>query len=192
MRFLLGMGVAALLTACATPRAPVHTAPVSALEQATPWVLQGRIAIKAGENSQSAQLQWEHRAEQDALMVLTPLGQGVARIVRDASGVTLEMPNQAVRRAPDAESLTREAMGVALPLSGLRHWILVRPDPLRPFEQTRNAQGRIAQIRQDGWVIDYPQYMSDTDPRPRKINIARDNLEIRLVVDTWELQSIPR
>lgn len=192
MPHFLAVGFAVLLTACATPRAPVQTPPVSGLDQTAPWVLQGRIAIKAGENSQSGQLQWQHRQDQDALMVLTPLGQGVARIVRDASGVTLEIPNQPLRRAPYAESLTREAMGVALPLSGLRHWILVRPDPLRPFELTRNANGRVAQILQDGWAIDYLQYMSDTDPRPRKINIVRDNLEIRLVVDTWELQSIPR
>lgn len=188
MRHYLAMGLAVLLTACATPRVPVQVTPVTKIDQNMPWVLQGRIAIRADENSQSGQLQWQHRPEQDALMVLTPLGQGVARIVRDASGVTLEIPNQPVRRAPDAESLTREAMGVALPLSGLRHWILVRPDPLRPFEQTRGANGRIAQIRQDGWVIDYLQYLSDTDPRPRKINIVRDNLEIRLVVDTWDMQ----
>ena len=188
MRHLLGIGLAVLLTACATPRAPVQAPPALGLAQTTPWELQGRIAIKAGENSQSGQLRWQHRQDQDTLMVLTPLGQGVARIVRDASGVTLEIPNQPVRRAADAESLTREAMGVALPLSGLRHWILVHPDPLRPFEQTRDANGRVAQIRQDGWIIDYAQYMSDTDPRPRKINVARDNLEIRLVVDTWDLQ----
>ena len=192
MRHFLGIGLAVLLTACATPRVSIQAPAVSSLDQNTPWVLQGRIAIKAGDNSQSGQLQWQHGPEQDALMVLTPLGQGVARIVRDASGVTLEIPNQPPRRAPDAESLTREAMGVALPLSGLRHWIMVRPDPLRPFEQTLDANGRVAQIRQDGWAIDYLQYMGETDSRPRKINIVRDNLEIRLVVDTWELQSIPR
>lgn len=188
MRLYLGIALAVLLTACATPRAPVQVTPVTKIDQNMPWILMGRFAIKAEENSQSGQLQWQHGREQDTLMVLNPLGQGIARIVRDAGGVTLEIPNQPARRAPDAESLTREAMGVVLPLSGLRHWILVRPDPLRPFEQTRDANGRVAQIRQDGWVIDYPQYMGETDPRPRKINIARDNLEIRLVVDTWEMQ----
>ena len=89
MRHLLGIGLAVLLTACATPRAPVQTPPVSGLGQNTPWVLQGRIAIKAGENSQSGQLQWQHRQDQDTLMVLTTLGIGVARFVRDASGVSL-------------------------------------------------------------------------------------------------------
>ena len=188
MRLYLSLGLALLLAACATPRVPVQMQPIPALSPNTPWSLQGRIAVKAGENSQSGQLQWQHRAGNESLLLLSPLGQGVARIVSDSSGVTLEIPNKPARHAPDAESLTREALGVALPLSGLSHWILVRPDPLRPFEQTLDANGRVAQIRQDGWVIDYPQYMSDTDARPRKLNIARANLEIRLVIDTWELQ----
>ena len=45
-------------------------------------------------------------------MLTSPLGRGVARIVRDADGVALEVPNQPTRRAPDAESLTREALGL--------------------------------------------------------------------------------
>ena len=185
MRHFIGIVFAVFLTACATSRAPVQV-PSPAMTQDTSWALQGRIAIKAGENSQSGQLQWQHRPRHESLLLLSPLGQGVARIVSNADGVTLEIPNKPVRRAPDAESLTREALGVALPLSGMSHWILARPDPRRPHEQNLDAAGRVAQIRQDGWVIDYPQYMSDTDLRPRKLNITRNDLEIRLVIDKWE------
>lgn len=188
MRYLAAAGLAILLTACATPRVP-DQAPVTApLSLEAPWSLQGRIAIQAGESSQSGQLHWQHRPGMETVLLSSPLGQGVARIVRDNSGVTLEIPNKPPRHAPDAESLTREALGVALPLSGLSHWILVRPDPLRPFEQTLDSAGRVAQIRQDGWVIDYPQYMSGSDSRPRKLNVARAGLEIRLVIDKWELE----
>ena len=188
MRYFAAAGLALVLTACATPRVPVVTPTVAKLNLDTPWSLQGRIAIKSGESSQSGQLHWQHRPGMESMLLLSPLGQGVARIVSDTSGVTLEIPNKPARYAPDAESLTREALGVALPLSGLSHWILVRPDPLRPFEQTLDGTGRIAQIRQDGWVIDYPQYMSESDPRPRKLNVARAGLEIRLVIDKWELE----
>ena len=188
MRYFVAAGLALMLSACATPRVPVATPVVAKLSLDTPWSLQGRIAIKAGENSQSGQLHWQHRLGRESMLLLSPLGQGVARIVSDTGGVTLEIPNKPVRHAPDAESLTREALGVALPLSGLSHWILVRPDPLRPFEQTLDNTGRITQIRQDGWVIDYPQYMSEFDSRPRKLNVAREELEIRLVIDKWELE----
>ena len=188
MRYLAVAALALVLSACATPRVPVSEPSVVKLGADTPWSLQGRIAIKAGENSQSGQLHWQHRPGSESMLLLSPLGQGVARIVSDNSGVTLEIPNKPTRYAPDAESLTREALGVALPLSGLRHWILVRPDPLRPFEQSLDNTGRVAQIRQDGWIIDYPQYMSESDPRPRKLNVARAGLEIRLVIDKWELE----
>ena len=188
MRYFAAAGLAILLTGCATPRAP-ELAPVTAqLSLDAPWSIQGRIAIKAEANSQSGQLQWQHRPGMDSMLLLSPLGQGVARIVRDSNGVTLDIPNKPTRHAPDAESLTREALGVALPLSGLSHWILVRPDPLRPFEQTRDNTGRVIQIRQDGWIIDYPQYLSEADTRPRRINVAREGLEIRLVIDKWDLE----
>lgn len=185
MRFFVGVGLAVLLAACATPRPTVQAIPSPVLSHAMPWSLQGRIALKAGENSLSGQLQWQHRNNQEELLLLSPLGQGMARIVSDAEGVLLEIPNQAPRRAPDAESLTREALGVALPLSGLSHWILGRPDPARPSQQSPDGAGRVAQIRQDGWVIDYLQYMPEPAARPRKLNVARDGLEIRLVIDTW-------
>lgn len=188
MRSLLVAGLALLLTACATPRVAEQTPAIASITPATPWSLQGRLAIQAGENSQSGQLHWQHRPGTETILLLSPLGQGVARIVSDVSGVALEVPNKPVRRAADAETLTRDALGVALPLSGLSHWILARPDPQRPAERTLDAQGRVTQLRQDGWVIDYPQYMSETDLRPRRLNVARNGLEIRLVIDKWEME----
>ena len=188
MRHFVVAGLAVWLVGCATPRAPVQVTPSPLQSQDTPWYLQGRIALKAGKNSLSGQLHWQHQKNQEVLLLLSPFGQSVARIVSDAEGVLLEIPKQPPRRAPDAESLTREALGVALPLSGLSHWIQVRPDPARPSEQTLGTTGRVAQIRQDGWVIDYLEYMAEPAYRPRKLNIARDGLEIRLVVDTWETE----
>ena len=188
MRGLLIAGLALLLAACATPALRIPATPIPAATLNAPWSLQGRIVLKAGKNSLSGQLQWLHRQNREELLLSTPLGQGVARIVSDAEGVLLEVPKQVPKRAADAESLTREALGVALPLSGLSYWIQVRPDPARPSEQTPDATGRIAPIRQDGWVIDYLEYMAEPAYRPRKLNIARDGLEIRLVVDTWETE----
>jgi outer membrane lipoprotein LolB len=160
------------------------------IETALPlnWTLQGRIGIQTGEQSLSGQIRWQHRVETDELMMTSPLGQGVARIVRDAAGVTLEVPNQPARHATDAESLTREALGYALPVSGLTWWVQARPAPDRAFEATRDNAGRIAQLKQDGWVIDYLQYAVDAPTRPRKLTVARDGLEIRLVADNWQAE----
>jgi len=150
------------------------------------WTLQGRIGVQAGEQSLSGQIHWQHRADTDEVLLNSPLGQGVARIVRNVEGVMLEVPNQPTRRAPDAESLTREALGYALPVAGLVWWVQARPDPDQAFEATRDAAGRLTQLRQNGWVIDYLQYAADA--RPRKLVVAREGLEIRLVADSWLIE----
>lgn len=152
------------------------------------WLLQGRIGVQSGEQSLSGAIRWRHDAETDEMLLTSPLGQGVARIVRDAEGMVLEMPNQPSRRAPDAESLTREALGYSLPVSGLTWWVQARPDPGRAFEATRDAAGRLAQLKQDGWVIDYLDYAVDAPARPRRMVVARDGLEIRLVADEWQAE----
>jgi outer membrane lipoprotein LolB len=150
------------------------------------WTLQGRIGIKTDEQSLSGQIHWQHRADSDEVLMTSPLGQGVARIERNAAGVTLEVPNQPARHAPDAELLTREALGYGLPVSGLMWWVQARPSPESPFMVTQDADGRIGQLKQDGWVIDYLQYSTDAPWRPRKLVVTREGLEIRLVVDDWQ------
>ncbi len=184
MRRLLAVLALALAAGCATTRPPVPAeTPVSWPAR---WTLQGRIGVQSGEQSLSGNIRWQHHADRDEVLMTSPLGQGVARIVRDAGGVLLEVPNQLPRRAGDAESLTREALGYALPVSGLVWWVQGLPDPARAFEARHGAAGRLAQLRQDGWVIDYLQYAADA--RPRKLVVAREGLEIRLVADSWQVE----
>ncbi len=163
---------------------PVPSAPVDA-RLSDNWILQGRIGIQTDEQSLSGTLHWQHRAQSDELLLTSPLGQGVARILINAEGAALELPNQPARHAADVETLTRETLGYALPVSGLVWWVQAHPAPGRVFEATRDAAGRLAQLKQDGWVIDYLQYAVDAPARPRKLLVARDGLEIRLVADNW-------
>jgi outer membrane lipoprotein LolB len=175
--------LALLLGGCASVP-PVPPPVVEVAAQSANWTLQGRIGVQGGEQNLSGQIHWQHRADRDELLMTSPLGQGVARIVRDGDGVTLEIPNQPTRHARDADSLTREALGYVLPVTGLTWWVQARPAPGRAFEATRDASGRLAQLKQDGWTIDYLQYAADT--RPRKLTVAREGLEIRLVADSWQ------
>lgn len=164
---------------------PPPSATVGASAQAE-WILQGRIGIRSDEQNLSGQVYWQHRADADDVLMTSPLGQGVARIVRDAEGVALEVPNQPTRRARDAETLTRETLGYALPVAGLSWWVQARPDPARAFEATRDDAGRLVRLKQDGWTIDYLQYAADAPERPRKLVVTREGLEIRLVADRWQ------
>lgn len=179
---------AALLALVLGGCASVAPAPPGALEGARPaanWTLQGRIGVLSSEQNMSGHIRWQHRAESDDLLLTSPLGQGVARIVRDGAGIALELPNQPVRRARDADTLTREALGYELPVAGLAWWVQARPAPGHPFEATRDGAGRLTQLKQDGWTIDYLQYEDAMPARPRKLVVAREGLELRLVADQW-------
>jgi outer membrane lipoprotein LolB len=175
------------LTACAAV-APRSVTPPVPMVIAPAWSLQGRISVKTGEESLSGQLQWQHQRDGDTLMLASPLGQGVAKIVRDGAGVVLERPGEPARQAPTVEALTEDALGYALPVAGLVYWVQANADPASHYDITRDDQGRPARISQDGWTIEYLQYFSDNPGQPRKMKLLRDDLEIRLVIDTWQPQ----
>lgn len=180
MRWVVLILALGLAGCAAVPPAPDQKAAI--LDSET-WTLQGRLSVRAGEQSLSGSLRWAHAATTDTLLLTSPLGQGVARIAVTAAGVTLELPDQPVRHAANAESLTRDALGYALPVSGLVWWVRGRADPASPAETRLRDDGRLAQLRQQGWVIDYLQYSDDG--LPRKLSATRDGMEIRLVTDNW-------
>lgn len=176
------LAVAGCATTPVPPAAPVDTrAPLPER-----WSMQGRIGVKTPEQSLSGNMRWTHRGDADELLLTSPLGQGVARIVRDADGVTLEVPNRPARRAADAESLTAAVLGYGLPVAGLTWWVQARPAPGSDFEATRDAFNRFDRIRQDGWTIEYLRYADDAPARPQKLALSRAGLEIRVVVDSWQ------
>lgn len=183
-RLTFALALALALGGCAStaPLKPVDTR--AALPEN--WTMEGRLGVKTDDQSLSGRIHWQHRPETDVVLLLSPLGQGVARVVRDQVGVMLELPNQPPRHAADVESLTHAVLGYGLPVSGLTWWVQAQPAPGRGFDATRDPSNRFEQIKQDGWVINYLQYADDAPERPRKLSVSRTGLEIRLVVDTWK------
>ena len=181
-RGIVVLWVALLMSGCAST-ASVPVAPVQGWPTAN-WTLQGRIGIQTEAQNASGTLFWQHRERSDELLLTSPLGQGVARIVVNADGASLDMPNQPLRQAADIESLTRETLGYALPVSGLVWWVQALPAPNSAHGIRRDDVGRLAQLKQDGWVIEY-HYADAASTRPGKLWVTREGLEIRLVTDSW-------
>ncbi len=144
--------------------------------------LSGRVAVRQEDKSFSGQFQWVSRDGVDEILLSDPLGQGVAKIVRNAHETMLQLPDGRKETAPDADALTEKLLGFPLPLGGMGYWILARPDPARPHQLTNDDQGQVERIVQDGWKIDYRSY---AEGKPRKLSIARPDLEIKLIVDHW-------
>ena len=60
--------------------------------------LAGRIAVRVRDEASSGNIAWRHGHSGDEVLITTPLGQGVARIVRAGGSVVLTTPDEASSR----------------------------------------------------------------------------------------------
>ncbi len=151
------------------------------------FYLQARIGIQANGKGSSGSTRWRHNVEGNDISMLSPVGGTVAKIITNSTGVTLTTNDGKVLQADDAESLTQEHLGWRLPLQGLPDWALGRPNSHIYEEMQWDNIGRITRLKQDGWEIEYPEYMEASGYRlPKRINLHSRNLTLKLIVDRWD------
>jgi outer membrane lipoprotein LolB len=148
--------------------------------------LSGRIAVRYDNQGSSGNIAWRHRAAGDEMLITSPLGQGVARIERENGLVTVTGSDQRVYRAHDAESLTEQVLGFRVPLAGLSDWVQAKAAP-GPAHETRDADGRLSELEQDGWRIYYLAY-GDVGGLPARMRLVYPGLELRLAIDNWQVR----
>jgi outer membrane lipoprotein LolB len=118
------------------------------------------------------------------MLITTPMGQGVARIVRQGDAVQLTTADGHEYRAPDAESLTERTLGFRLPLEGLADWVQGRPTPGAPPREVKASDGKLHSLDQRGWHIEYLAY--GDDERPSLMRLNYEGIELRLAITSWK------
>ena len=147
--------------------------------------LAGRLAARFRDEAASGNIAWRHSVDGDEVLITTPVGSTVARLVRDGGGVVLSSADGTEHRADDVEALTERVLGFRLPLAGLTDWVRGRtaPGPVQ-FEQ-RDSAGRLQQLEQAGWKVEYQAYREDG--LPVRLRLSYPGLELRLAVHEWKL-----
>lgn len=155
----------ALLAGCTSvPPAPPRPDP----ESISTFAFNGRIAVRQGEQRHSANIDWRHSAARDEVLLATPLGQGIAKIVREASGAHLTLADRRSFAAADWNELSAEVLGFHLPLDAATRWLL---------GTTGDAAGwRVRVLEREG---DLPNAL------PRLLEFERDDIAVRLWIDEW-------
>lgn len=172
-----------LLGGCALP--PVRQMDATAAPET--FQLQGRIGVRYGTEGFSGNFRWKHDARSDEILLLSPLGQAVARIERDASGVNLDTPDGHYA-AQDVDELTQRILGWSLPLEGMQYWVTGRQSPDGAASVTRDASLNITRLQQQQWEIEYPSYLAQGPyVLPARVAMRNGTLELKLVVDEWIL-----
>jgi outer membrane lipoprotein LolB len=167
-----------------------------------PFAFNGRVAIKRGLENSNAKLRWVHNPEEDEdeVLILSPIGETIARIHRDVQGATLESQGR-FYVSKDVESLTQQVLGWTLPLSWLTHWVVGVPVNEKPTianvpnenvaEVQRDAKKQITLMRQAGWEIRYLRYAgAAANSLPTRFVLKNDKLELTVIIDEWEKQQL--
>ncbi|MEO8202724.1 MAG: lipoprotein insertase outer membrane protein LolB [Betaproteobacteria bacterium] len=147
--------------------------------------LAGRIATRYKDEAASGNVAWRHSGEADEMLITTPVGSSIARVVRNGKEVVLTTAEPRDYHATDAEAITEQVLGFRLPLAGLTDWVRGKAMEGVVTSVTRGADGRLATLDQNGWRIEYQEYRADGLPVRLKLNYP--GIELRLAIHEWKL-----
>jgi len=195
-RAALGASAAALvaLAGCASqpPRLPSTANATTSLATQTSRAYHGRFAVQyvdqtGQQRNAYGNFDWRETDATVTLELTTPLGQTLAVVTSSPGQATLELPNKQPLTADNVSTLMQASLGFALPVEGLRYWLQPSVSPASHARTTAEQQdpSRLAQIRQDGWTIDYVAYADAPATGVKRVNLVREQppLEIKLVLD---------
>lgn len=165
MRVLLLWALVLLLPGCTTvgalPQRP-------AMQDITQFAFVGRLAVRQGETRHHVNVDWRHDARSDAILLTTPLGQGIAELVRDTGGARLTLADKRSYAAADWGALSQQVFGFPLPLGASPRWLL----------------GELGAT--EGWRVTVVERESAAaDALPTVIELDRDDIAVRLKIDEW-------
>ncbi|MFC5459602.1 outer membrane lipoprotein LolB [Massilia niabensis] len=120
--------IAAVLAGCATTsNQPGTSADASVGAYRDTIDLGGRLSVNYQKDGQpgsvTGNFEWSQQPGRIDVTLVSPTGQTVATINVTPQQATLTQANQAPRSAKDIDTLTSQALGWSLPVSGLRDWL---------------------------------------------------------------------
>jgi outer membrane lipoprotein LolB len=173
MRPWLACLVALLLVACAESP-PLSDVPLTLGPPLQRLAAEGRISLRQGDRRDHLRFRWEHTPGSDVVLLMSPLGQGVAELVRDATGARLTQPNQPVIAADTLSQLAQRVFGAPLPLEAMADW-------LRGARPALNGEV-------DGWRVIISETSAFRQGRLlRVMEASREDVEFKLIVDDWDV-----
>ena len=161
-----------------------HQSQLNSLEA---WTLDGRISMRQDEEAWHASLQWQQIDSAYHINLFGPFGQGALRLDGSPQSVILQHDGETVQ-SDDAEQLLRQQVGLQVPVNGLRYWAVGLAAPGSDYKEELDQEGRLAVLQQNGWRVRYRGYVAVKGfMLPGKIFLDRDGLDVRLVVDQWQV-----
>lgn len=193
MKYIVFLFVALSLSACSTlpeqlPEETSWKARQAELTGLQHWFVSGRVAIQNGVESWHVNLLWLQQADVYQIRLFGPFGAGQVQLKGNAAGAELLTSDEEYFVAQDVDQLLYEKTGVKMPVSALRYWMLGLPAPNGQDKKQINGDGRLLLLQQSDWKVRYKRYTAVNGlALPKKIFARRHDLDVRVVIDKWEL-----
>ena len=156
------------------------------------WNLLSKISLRFKDENLIFGLNWVQRPINNYVMQISnPLtGALVAKLSRDARGVSLLADNGRTYRDTDEERLLQNQSGVKLPVKGMQYWVRGITSPQYKVDKlVLDNAGRPQNIYQAGWKITYSSYLNNNfNAAPRKIVLTRseDDVYLKVIAKRWQ------
>lgn len=152
------------------------------------WQLRGRLALQTADDSWSASIRWQQSPAYYAIDLSGPLGSN-AMSVRGGPGlVVMQTPAGEKFTETSVDRLIEARTGWQIPVAGLQYWVRGLRAPRATAQQKFDPQGRLSELRQSGWVIQYQSYLrKDEIEMPGKIQLSNARFKLKLRVHDWQI-----
>jgi len=190
---LAGLALASCATRPPTLSTPDASAQLALLREMPAFTLEGRVAVRSGDEGWQASVRWRQRGEVSEVRLAGPFGAGALQLRFDGDALTLTTSRGESLDGEQATTTLRQQLGFDPPIAELRHWLLADAAPPEAGAQIEaGANGRPATLRQQDWQLAFDEYRaqelkSTAVQMPRRISATRDTVRLRLVVDRWRL-----
>ncbi len=150
------------------------------------WDMRGRIVVATGEQAFQGRFDWRQSAASLDLSIRGPLGASVLQISGPADRLTVRARGE-IWELTDPETELSALLGWWIPVASLKSWLLGLPDPMFPAETSLGPDNAVQSLEQRLWRLTYQSYqLADGVLLPRRIDLAHQNLELRVFVDRWQ------
>ncbi len=192
-RLVLG-AAALLLVACSRRQVRRDAADLLAADQEVAarrlrrFRIQGRVALSDGEQGGSGRLIWQQSETDLDVRFSAPLTQRTWRLQRDPLGARLIDDRGEVAEAAELQQLLDRVWGVGVPVDALAYWLRGSRLP-GSGRISLDPQGRLLQVQQRGWTIDYLSWheaSSELPVLPKKVYASNGERWVRVVIQRWQ------
>lgn len=146
-----------------TPATVTTTLPQAADVASKQFNLEGKIGIKAPQQSGSAFYNWVQDQDEFSIQLNGILGMGKTIIEGQPGQVTLNSSKTGLISASSPEELLEQATGWIAPITHLVSWVQAQP-ATQQAQIERDPQQRLIKIIEDDWTVDLNYAENSTLP----------------------------